>query len=62
MEAALLLCDLRGFTELSNRLPGSTVLGLLNAYFDKIVLSHHPRRRRGAEIHGRRRACLFPGL
>lgn len=37
MEAALLLCDLRGFTELSNRLPGSTVLGLLNAYFDKIV-------------------------
>ncbi|UVD57783.1 adenylate/guanylate cyclase domain-containing protein [Rhizobium sp. Pop5] len=37
MEAALLLCDLRGFTELSNRLPGSTVLGLLNAYFDRIV-------------------------
>jgi adenylate cyclase len=37
MEAALLLCDMRGFTELSNRLPGSTVLGLLNAYFDKII-------------------------
>ena len=37
MEAALLLCDLRGFTELSNRLPGSTVLSLLNAYFDKVV-------------------------
>ncbi|OWV76238.1 adenylate cyclase [Rhizobium sp. R634] len=37
MQAALLLCDLRGFTELSNRLPGSTVLGLLNAYFDRIV-------------------------
>ncbi|PDT05391.1 adenylate cyclase [Rhizobium chutanense] len=37
MRAALLLCDLRGFTELSNRLPGSTVLGLLNAYFDRIV-------------------------
>ncbi|MGY5779660.1 adenylate/guanylate cyclase domain-containing protein [Rhizobium sp. LEGMi135b] len=37
MEAALLLCDLRGFTELSNRLPGGTVLGLLNAYFDKVV-------------------------
>ncbi|MFT3998817.1 MAG: adenylate/guanylate cyclase domain-containing protein [Rhizobium sp.] len=37
MEAALLLCDLRGFTELSNRLPGNTVLGLLNAYFDRVV-------------------------
>jgi len=37
MEAALLLCDLRGFTELSNRLPGGVVLGLLNAYFDKVV-------------------------
>ncbi|WP_374431828.1 adenylate/guanylate cyclase domain-containing protein [Rhizobium sp. AB2/73] len=37
MEAALLLCDLRGFTELSNRLPGGTVLGLLNAYFDKVI-------------------------
>ncbi|MDK1378692.1 MULTISPECIES: adenylate/guanylate cyclase domain-containing protein [unclassified Sinorhizobium] len=37
MEAALLLCDLRGFTELSNRLPGEAVLGLLNAYFDRII-------------------------
>lgn len=37
MEAALLLCDLRGFTELSNQLPGATVIGLLNDYFDKAV-------------------------
>jgi adenylate cyclase len=37
MQAALLLCDLRGFTELSNRLPGDTVLGLLNAYFDRVI-------------------------
>lgn len=37
MEAALLLCDLRGFTELSNCQPGSTVLELLNAYFDKVI-------------------------
>lgn len=37
MEAAFLLCDLRGFTELSNRLPDETVLGLLNAYFDRVV-------------------------
>lgn len=37
LEAALLLCDLRGFTELSNRLPGSRVLKLLDAYFDRVV-------------------------
>lgn len=37
IEAALLLCDLRGFTELSNRLPGETILGLLNSYFDRII-------------------------
>ncbi|NLS03562.1 adenylate/guanylate cyclase domain-containing protein [Rhizobium sp. P32RR-XVIII] len=37
MEAALLLCDLRGFTELSNRLADEKVLELLNAYFDIVV-------------------------
>ena len=37
LEAGLMLCDLRGFTELSNRLPGARVLELLNAYFDRVV-------------------------
>jgi adenylate cyclase len=37
IEAGLMLCDLRGFTELSNRLPGGRVLELLNAYFDLVV-------------------------
>jgi adenylate cyclase len=37
LEAALMLCDLRGFTELSNRLPGERVFELLNAYFDCVV-------------------------
>ena len=37
MEAALLLCDLRGFTELSNRLSEGKILELLNAYFDVVV-------------------------
>ncbi|GLS32557.1 adenylate cyclase [Mesorhizobium albiziae] len=37
LEAGLMLCDLRGFTELSNRLPGERVLELLNAYFDIVV-------------------------
>jgi len=37
LEAALMLCDLRGFTELSNRLPGKRILQLLDAYFDCVV-------------------------
>jgi adenylate cyclase len=37
LEAGLMLCDLRGFTELSNRLPGTRVFELLNAYFDIVV-------------------------
>jgi adenylate cyclase len=36
LEAALLLCDLRGFTDLSNRLPGTRVLKLLDIYFDRV--------------------------
>jgi class 3 adenylate cyclase len=30
LEAALMFCDMRGFTELSNRLPEVRVLELLN--------------------------------
>lgn len=37
LEAALLLCDLRGFTRLSNRLPAERVLELLDVYFDQVV-------------------------
>ena len=47
MEAALLLCDLRGFTELSNRLPEGNVLGILNEYFDVAVPAI---TRRGGEV------------
>ncbi|MFB9268112.1 adenylate/guanylate cyclase domain-containing protein [Bradyrhizobium erythrophlei] len=37
LEAALLICDLRGFTEIANRLPGGKVLELLDSYFDRVV-------------------------
>jgi adenylate cyclase len=37
VRAVLLLSDLRGFTTLSDRLPGEQVIGLLNAYFDGLV-------------------------
>lgn len=37
LDAALMLCDLRGFTDLSNRLPIERVLELLNLYFDQVL-------------------------
>jgi adenylate cyclase len=37
LEAALMFCDMRGFTELSNRLPSARVLEILNIYFDQVV-------------------------
>ena len=37
LEAALMFCDLRDFTALSNRLSGERVLELLNIYFDRVV-------------------------
>jgi adenylate cyclase len=36
LEAALMICDLRGFTEMSNRLPSARVLELLDGYFDRV--------------------------
>ena len=37
IRAVLLISDLRGFTTLSDRLPGEQVIGLLNSYFDGLV-------------------------
>jgi adenylate cyclase len=37
LEAALMICDLRGFTDLSNRHHAERTLELLNIYFDQIV-------------------------
>jgi adenylate cyclase len=37
IEAALILCDMRDFTGLADRLPETRVLELLNTYFDQIV-------------------------
>lgn len=39
IQAALMFCDLRGFTELSNRVSSARVLTLLNKYFDEVVPS-----------------------
>jgi adenylate cyclase len=37
IQAVILLADLRGFTALSDRLPGDRVIALLNSYFDAVV-------------------------
>jgi adenylate cyclase len=37
IEAALMFCDMQGFTELSNRLSSERVLEVLNIYFDQVV-------------------------
>lgn len=37
LEAALMFCDLHGFTELSNRMSDQRILELLNIYFDQVI-------------------------
>jgi len=37
LEAALMFCDLQGFTELSNRVAPPRILELLNLYFDQVA-------------------------
>ena len=45
--AVICLCDLRNFTELSDRLPRDALLELLNAYFATVVNAFHTH---GAEV------------
>jgi adenylate cyclase len=47
IQAVLLLSDLRGFTTLSDRLPGEQVIALLNEYFDCLV---PPIETQGGEV------------
>jgi adenylate cyclase len=47
LEAALWFCDLRGFTELSDRLPARAVVGVLDRYFESVAT---PIEEQGGEI------------
>lgn len=47
LRAVVWLCDLRGFTRLSDHLPGPRVIGILNAYFERVVEEIH---KRGGEV------------
>lgn len=47
VNAAIMICDLRNFTKLSNRRPRDEVISILNQYFDAIA---DPIERHGGEI------------
>lgn len=47
IRAIVWLCDLRGFTRLSDHLPGPRVIAILNAYFERVVNEIH---KRGGEV------------
>jgi adenylate cyclase len=44
IRAVVWLCDLRNFTRLSDHLPGPRVIGILNAYFERVVHEIHARK------------------
>ena len=44
IRAIVWLCDLRGFTRLSDHLPGPHVIAILNAYFERVVRELHSRK------------------
>jgi adenylate cyclase len=47
IEAAILFADLRGFTDLSERLPGDRMIALLNDYFESVIA---PVEAHGGEV------------
>jgi adenylate cyclase len=47
IEAAILFADIRGFTELSETLPGDQVIELLNSYFESVI---HPVEGHGGQV------------
>ncbi len=61
IDAALLLCDLRGFTELSNRLRPQEVMQFLNCYFDRVVPAITGSGGEVAKFMGDAVLAFFPG-
>ena len=54
IRAVIWYSDLQGFTRLSDTLPRAEILALLNEYVEPVVEAVDRRRRRGAQVHGRR--------
>src|SRR5215472_8894599 len=60
LRAVVMMTDLRGFTELSDRLPGDEVIELLDDYFDAIATPIEERRGEILKFMGDGMLAIFP--
>jgi adenylate cyclase len=60
LPAAVMITDLRGFTGLSDRLPGEAVIALLDDYFDAVVSPVQERRGEVLKFIGDGVLAIFP--
>jgi adenylate cyclase len=60
LRAVIMITDMRGFTALSDRLPGDEVIELLDDYFDAIVTSVEARKGETLKFMGDGVLSIFP--
>ena len=60
LRAVIMMTDLRGFTELSDRLPGEEVIELLDDYFDAIATAIEKRKGEVLKFIGDGMLAIFP--
>lgn len=60
LRAVIMMADMRGFTALSDRLPGEEVIGLLDDYFDAIVTPIEARKGETLKFIGDGLLAIFP--
>ncbi|MGH7054881.1 MAG: adenylate/guanylate cyclase domain-containing protein [Stellaceae bacterium] len=60
LPAAVLITDLRGFTGISDRLPGESVIALLDDYFDAVVSPVQERQGEVLKFIGDGALAIFP--
>jgi len=60
LRAVIMMTDMRGFTALSDRLPGEEVIELLDAYFDAIVTPVEARKGEILKFMGDGVLAIFP--
>jgi adenylate cyclase len=60
LRAVIMITDMRGFTALSDRLPGEEVIGVLDDYFDAIVTPVEARKGETLKFMGDGVLAIFP--
>jgi adenylate cyclase len=60
LRAVIMMADMRGFTALSDRLPGAEVIELLDDYFDAIVTPVEARKGEALKFMGDGVLAIFP--